>query len=69
MEIKCDAAALQARIAAQRIDIMAAHAASDRKDARSPNSGKMPSPKDERIEDYEERLRRRTPIAACTLGA
>jgi uncharacterized integral membrane protein len=63
-----EAKTLRNELAAKQEDIEAANDAAKRADAARALLAKQSEQDQERIADYEERLRRRTPNAACTLG-
>jgi hypothetical protein len=64
---RAEAKSLRTQIAAQQTDLRAANDAANRADAARAELAKKAKADEERIEDYEERLRRRTPNTACIL--
>ncbi|MDP1867014.1 MAG: hypothetical protein Q8L13_11825 [Bradyrhizobium sp.] len=64
---RAGAKSLRLQIAAQQIDITAANDAAEKKDAALAELADKAKAADERIDDYEERLRRRTPNQSCAL--
>jgi hypothetical protein len=64
---RAEAKSLRAQIAAQQVDLNAANDAARKADAARAELAEQAKADQERIEDYEERLRRRTPNTACLL--
>ncbi len=64
---RAEAKSLRLQIAAQQTDLKAANDAAKKSDAARAELAEQAKADQERIEDYEERLRRRTPNTACIL--
>lgn len=64
---RAEARSLRAQIAAQKTDLKAASDAAAKSDAAIAELAKQAKADEETIDDYSERLRRRTPNTACIL--